>query len=208
MARIMIVDDHAVVRMAIRILLEKAGHEVVGEAGDGVEAVRQALQLRPDLVILDIDLPHMDGFRVLRRLCNDSSKFKVLVFTAIDAARYSVRCSRAGAASFVCKTGNMSDLLSTIQVVLSGYTMFPADDLSSVDKSSRFRSEESVIEMLSARELEVLRYLAKGHRVKEVGKMMLLSEKTVSTYKARLMEKLGITNVVEMIELAKRNRLV
>ncbi len=207
MAKILIADDHAVVRMAVRMLLEKAGHEIVGETDSGVDTIALARKLSPDLIILDIDLPQLDGFEVLKHLCANGKRFKVLVFTGQQAERYAVRCSRAGAASFICKEDDLSELLTAVQVTLAGYALFPTSDLSSVDTSSIQTPEEDMVKKLSARELSVLRYMARGYLNKAIAKEMLLSVKTVSTYKSRLITKLQVANLVELIEFSKRNEL-
>ena len=207
MARILIADDHAVVRMAVRLLLEKAGHEVVGEAGSGVDVIALARELAPELVILDIDLPQLDGFAVLRRLCGEGDRCKIVVFSGLQADRYAIRCSRSGASGFVSKDGDLAELLSAVQIVLGGYTLFPTMDFSSVDSSSMLASEETLLKTLSDRELSVLRGLARGHRVKDIAQELMLSEKTASTYKSRLIVKLQVGNFVELVELAKRNGL-
>lgn len=208
MAKILIADDHAVVRMAVRLLLEKAGHEVIGEADSGVDVIALTRRLTPDLVILDIDMPQLDGFAVLQRLCGEGGGCKVVVFSGLQSDRYAIRSSRAGASSFVCKDSDLSELLSAVQIVLAGYTLFPTTDFSSVDVSSRLVSEETLVKTLSDRELTVLRSLARGYRIKDVARELMLSEKTASTYKARLIVKLQVGNFVELVELAKRNGLV
>ncbi|MFJ2713260.1 response regulator [Pseudomonas sp. NPDC087346] len=208
MARILIADDHAVVRMAVRLIVEKAGHEVVGEAYSGLEAVSLARRLTPDLIILDIDLPKLDGFGVMQRLRNEFDQIKVIVFSCLDLSRYAIRCSRAGAYAFVSKDGDLNELLSAVQIVLAGYTLFPTTDFSSVDTSSRLTSEEALMKSLSDRELAVLRQLVRGRRVKDIAKELMLSEKTASTYKARLILKLQVTNFLELVELAKRNQVI
>lgn len=208
MAKILIADDHAVVRMAVRLLLEKAGHEVIGEADSGVDVIALARRLTPDLVILDIDMPQLDGFAVLQRLCGEGARCKVVVFSGMQSDRYAIRCSRAGASGFVCKDSDLSELLSAVQIVLAGYTLFPTTEFSSVDASSRLVSEEILVKTLSDRELTVLRSLARGYRIKDVARELMLSEKTASTYKARLIVKLQVGNFVELVELAKRNGLV
>lgn len=208
MAKILIADDHAVVRMAVSLLLEKSGHKVIGQAHSGVNVITLARSLAPDLVILDIDMPQLDGFSVLKRLCVGPERIKIIVFSGLDANRYAIRCSRAGASGFVSKDGHLDDLLSAVQIVLAGYTLFPTTDLSSVDKSSWRGSEEALIRTLSNRELIVLRHLVRGHRIKDIAEELMLSEKTTSTYKARLIAKLQVNNFLELVELAKRNSLV
>lgn len=208
MAKILIADDHAVVRMAVRLLIEKAGHEVVGEAESGLDVIGLVRKLSPDLVVLDIDMPSLDGFAVLQRLCGAEGLCKVIVFSALQADRYAIRSSRAGASGYVCKNGDLSGLLGAVQVVLAGYTLFPATDFSSVDSTSRLASEEELVATLSDRELAVLRNLARGHRIKDIAQELMLSEKTASSYKARLIIKLQVGNFIELVELVKRNGLV
>lgn len=208
MARILIADDHAVVRMAVRLLLETAGHEIVGETGSGIDVIALVRELTPDLIILDIDLPQLDGLAVLQRLCSEGAGCKVVVFSGLQADRYAVRCSRAGASGFVGKDSDLNELLSAVQIVLAGYTLFPTTDFSSVDGSSRLASEEALVKTLSDRELTVLRGLARGNRIKDIARELMLSEKTTSTYKARLIVKLQVGNFLELVELAKRNGLI
>lgn len=208
MARILIADDHAVVRMAVTLLLQKAGHEVVGQADGGFDVIAMARSLEPDLIILDIDMPQLDGFSVLQRLCGGQQRNKIVVFSGLDTNRYAIRCSRAGASGFVSKDGPLEELLSAVQIVQAGYTLFPTTDFSSVDSSSRLGTEEKLIETLSDRELAVLRQLARGHRIKDIAQELMLSEKTASTYKARLILKLQVGNFLELVELAKRNDLI
>lgn len=208
LARILIADDHSVVRMAVRLLLQQAGHDIVGEADVGVDVIALARSLTPDLIILDIDMPKLDGFAVLQRLCSGERRIKVVVFSGLDASRYAIRCSRAGASGFVGKDGDINELLSVVRIVLAGYTLFPTTDFSTVDVSSRLVAEDALLKTLSDRELAVLRHLARGYRVKDIARELMLSEKTTSTYKARLIVKLQVGNFLELVELAKRNDLV
>lgn len=201
MARILIADDHAVVRMAVRLLLEKAGHDVVGEAGTGSDAVSMARELLPDLIILDIDLPQLDGFDVLQRLCSGERAFRVLIFSGLGAEQCAIRCHRGGAVGYVSKDGDLSELLNAVTISLAGYTLFPAVSNAAMGMGS----ESEAIRALSERELSVLRYLARGYRIRDIAQEFLLSEKTISTYKGRLIAKLQVENFVELVELAKRN---
>ncbi|MEK1939932.1 MAG: response regulator transcription factor [Pseudomonas sp.] len=208
MARVLIADDHEVIRMATRMMLENAGHQVVGEASNGVEVVSLVRTLAPDLIILDMDMPQLDGFAVLQRLHAEPKAAKIIVFSGLDASRYAVRCARAGASGFVSKDSDLKQLTNAVQVVMSGYKLFPVTEYSSVDGSATLASEKELIETLSDRELTVLRALARGHRIKDIADELLLSEKTVSTYKSRLIGKLQVGNILELVELAKRNDLI
>jgi two-component system response regulator EvgA len=204
MSTVVIADDHAVVRMAVRMMLENAGHEVIGEASTGADVVSLVKKTSPQLVILDIDLPQLDGFEVLKRLCHIGGGVKVIVFSGMSADQHAVRCSRAGASAFISKEGDIAELLSAVQIVLAGYTLFPSAQ-SFQEVSHGPGSEELVIKSLSERELSVLRLLARGYRVRDIANEFLLSQKTVSTYKVRLESKLGVNNMAELIDIAKRN---
>jgi len=204
-ANIIIADDHSVVRMAVRTLLEKAGHTVIKEVARGLDVISSIKKESPDLVILDIDLPQMDGFEVLRRLSKEENKYKVLVFSAMPANRFSSRCSRLGAVAYVSKNGEISDLISAIQVVLMGYSFFPITTSSSVDDNNEVTSESDLIQSLSARELVVLKYISRGYRIRNISDELMLSTKTISTYKARLLSKLKLENVADLIDMARRN---
>lgn len=205
MASILIADDHSVVRMAVRALVEKAGHTVVSEVAKGLEVISAVKKLKPDLIILDIDLPQMDGFEVLRRLSRDDQKFKVLVFSAMPAERFSTRCSRLGAVAYVSKNGEISDLVSAIQVVLKGYSFFPITASASVRSDDVVMSEADLLQALSVRELVVLKYISRGYRVRNISDELMLSTKTISTYKARLLAKLRLENLADLIDFARRN---
>ncbi|MCU1719456.1 response regulator transcription factor [Pseudomonas sp. 5P_3.1_Bac2] len=210
MAQILIADDHAVVRMAVRMLLENAGHQVVGEADCGVDVIGLVRNLKPQLIILDIDLPKLDGFAVLQRLCDAEDAPKVLVFSGMAADQYAVRCSRAGASGFVSKDDDLDGLLTAVKIILAGYTLFPTIQLSQSTSSVPTHSsvEQDAIKHLSSREITVLRHLARGQRVRDIAKTLLLSEKTISTYKSRLITKLQVSNLAELIEIAKRNSII
>lgn len=203
-----IVDDHPFIRAALKALLEKADYNVLAQAGDGAEAVQLATELRPNLIILDIAIPKLDGLLVLRRLSELSIKTKVLALSSYPAEFYALRCMKAGAAGFLSKSQDTSELLQAINVVNSGYSYFPQVALQSVCSSDIESSEQALIKSLSNRELAIFIHLAAGLDNKQIGELLLLSNKAVSTYRARLGEKLGITSVVHLAEMAKRNNLI
>ena len=166
-----------------------------------------ARDLDPDLLIIDLDMPGLDGFATLKRLSLGQSRLKVIVFSGLDSDRNAVRCKRAGASGFVSKNGSLQELEGAVQAILAGYTLFPTTHFSSVDCPSPLSTEEALIRCLSDRELGVLRQLARGYRIKDIAHELMLSEKTVSTYKIRLSQKLQVGNFLELVELAKRNGL-
>lgn len=205
--RVMIVDDHPIIRASLRMALQQERFEVVAECGDGVEAVQLARQCRPDLILLDIGLPRLDGLGVIKRIRQLALPCKILVLTAQTAESYSARCMSAGANGFLSKTDGVAQLQQALRAVMSGFIHFPV-----LSNQARWRGEATVteralIETLSNRELSILQHLARGYSNKEIGELMLLSNKTISTYKMRLIEKLQMKSLVTLAEFAKRNDL-
>lgn len=206
MHSVFIVDDHPVIRLAIRMLLENQGYKVVGESDNGVDAMQIIRETPPDLVILDISIPKLDGLEMLSRLQAMAIPLKVLILTAQAPALFAVRCMHSGAAGYVCKQEDLSELLSAIKAVLSGYNYFPSQALNPPPTGSN--QELELFRQVNDRELMVLQLFAQGRSNKEIAKGMFLSNKTVSTYKKRLMHKLRASTLVELIDVAKRNALV
>ncbi|MGE6822588.1 response regulator [Pseudomonas soli] len=206
MHSVFIIDDHPVIRLAIRMLLENQGYRVVGESDNGVDAMQLIRETPPDLVILDISIPKLDGLEMLSRLQAMAIPLKVLVLTAQSPALFAVRCMHSGAAGYVCKQEDLSELLSAIKAVLSGYNYFPSQALNPPPTGSN--QELELFRQVNDRELMVLQLFAQGRSNKEIAKGMFLSNKTVSTYKKRLMHKLRASTLVELIDVAKRNALV
>lgn len=197
------VDDHPTVRLAVRMLLERERFQVIGEAGDGIDAVQQARQLRPDVVILDIGLPGLDGMEVIKRLQLLEPAPKIMVLTGQPADLYVRRCLDAGIAAFVNKDEDLDALVFALKALVKGYSTFPQMSVN----SSSLESECSRLESLSNREMEVLRRLTRGENNKFIGECMNLSAKTISTYRGRIMDKLKTESLVEMVDLAKRNNV-
>ncbi|MCR4539334.1 response regulator transcription factor [Pseudomonas sp. FP453] len=207
MNSVFIIDDHPVIRLAIRMLLEHEGYKVVGETDNGCDAIQMVRECLPDLIILDISIPKLDGLEVLCRFNAMNTQMKTLILTAQSPTLFATRCMRSGADGYVCKEGDLSELLSAIRAVLSGYNYFPSQALNAgaTDANSQ---ELELFKSVNDRELMVLQLFAQGRTNKEIAKGMFLSNKTVSTYKKRLMQKLKAKSLVELIELAKRNALV
>ncbi|KQB52184.1 LuxR family transcriptional regulator [Pseudomonas endophytica] len=208
MNTIFIVDDHPVIRLAIRMLLEHEGYEIVGETDNGVDAMQMIRECVPDLIILDISIPKLDGLEVLARFNAMNSTLKTLVLTAQSPALFAMRCMQSGAAGYVCKQEELSELVSAIKAVFSGYNYFPSQALTPECLEGENSSELELFKLVNDRELMVLKLFAQGKTNKEIATGMFLSNKTVSTYKKRLMQKLKASSLVDLIELAKRNALV
>ncbi|MDB6141672.1 MAG: LuxR response regulator receiver [Pseudomonas sp.] len=208
MNSVFIIDDHPVIRLAVRMLLENENYEVVGETDNGVDAMQMVRECMPDLIILDISIPKLDGLEVLARFNAMDLPSKILVLTAQAPALFAIRCMQSGAAGYVCKQEDLSELLSSVRAVLSGYNYFPSQALSPASREDGPPSEIELFKLVNDRELMVLQLFAQGRTNKEIAKGMFLSNKTVSTYKTRLMQKLRTKTLVELIEMAKRNALV
>jgi two-component system response regulator EvgA len=201
---VLIVDDHATVRLAVRVLLERALFTVIGEAANGEDAARMARELRPDVVVLDIGLPGIDGLNVLKRLqLLEPVPPRVMVLTGQPASLFARRCLEAGASAFMRKDEDLEALLSAFKAMLKGYSIFP--DLPT--QHGPVLTEQQRLDKLSDQEMAVLRLLADGLSNNDIADSMHLSAKTVSTYKTRIMEKLDLGSFVEMLDLWRRHSI-
>lgn len=207
MSRILIVDDHPVIRMAMKMLLEAEGHQIVGDTDNGVDAISLGRELKPDLVILDIGIPRLDGLEVISRLMVLALPLKILVLTGQSASLFALRSMQAGAAGFVCKQGGLAELVTAVNAVASGYSYFPSSAMRPVQQGA-YSDDVKLLGRLSDREVSVLQYLSQGYSNKQISEQMFISNKTVSTYKARLLLKLNAGSLVDLIEFAKRNTLI
>ncbi|GGK32307.1 two component transcriptional regulator, LuxR family [Pseudomonas koreensis] len=208
MLKAIVVDDHPFIRSSVKMLLKQEHFEVVAEADNGADAVQLAREHAPDLIILDIAMPKLDGLEVISRISALGLSSKILVLTSQSALFYSMRCMKAGAAGYISKTNDLDELIKAIKAVMDGYTFFPNLATSSVRRSDVDATDLELIQSLSDRELTILQQLSNGLSNKEIGDAMLLSNKTVSTYKTRLIEKLKVKSVVYLADFAKRNNLV
>ncbi len=197
MSRIAIADPQPFMLAALRRRLEDAGHDVIGEAGDGREALELVKHRHPDLLILELDLPRLGGVELLRRLHRDWPQQKTLVFTHLPAAHYQGLCLDAGARGFAHKGDRPEDVDDAVRLVLGGRKVFPA--LEPHQGSEAPGADEHI----TPRELTVLRYLSQGYRVKDIAEELAISDRTVSTYKARLLEKTQTESLVDLVETAR-----
>lgn len=202
----LIVDDHPVVRAAVKIVLEKEGFKQIHEASSGSEVVAMLREHAPDLLLLDLVMPGLDGLEVLERIRLGEFACRVLVFTSLEPLFFQERCMRAGALAYVSKTNDLSQLHKAIHALMAGYTYFtrlPSSSLNALQNS-----EKQMIDSLSNRELAICQHLAKGSSNKEISALMNLSHKTISTYKTRLVEKLRVHSAVHLRDFCKRNHLI
>jgi DNA-binding NarL/FixJ family response regulator len=209
MTRILLVDDHAVVRRGVRdILTESLGKVEFGEAAKPSEAIDKLQAEDWDVVVLDISLPGRGGLDALRDIKRLRPSVPVLVLSMHAEDHYALRALRAGAAGYVNKDSAAEDLAGAVRKVLAGGTHVSVHLAETLAKSLRSDNSRPAHELLSDRELEVLRALAAGKTVKQIGTDLSLSEKTVSTYRTRLLEKMQMHSNAELIQYAIREGLV
>ena len=204
----LIVDDHPVVRAAVKIVLMQEGFKRIYEAACGKEVLPKIREHKPDLVILDLLMPSLDGLDVLARIKTSGVPCRVLVFTSQEPMFYQDRCMHAGAAGFIAKSNDLQHLHRSVHAVMAGYTYFAQLPSASVALNTIQLSEKQMIDKLSDRELTILQYLCRGFSNKAIAECMHLSHKTVSTYKTRLTEKLNVESSVHLRDLARRNHLI
>lgn len=206
MSKVLIVDDHPAIRLAVRLLFERDGFTIVGEADNGAEALQVARKKSPDLAILDIGIPKIDGLEVIARLKSLKLDTKVLVLTRQNPAQFAPRCLQAGAMGFVSK-GKPLRAAARRQGRAGRLHPLPTGALRSINQQSR-DNETRMLESLSDREMTVLQYLANGNTNKAIAQQLFLSEKTVSTYKSRIMLKLNAHSLAGLIDFARRHELI
>ncbi|WP_445177504.1 response regulator [Pseudomonas sp. McL0111] len=205
--RILIVDDHPAVRMAVQLLLASEGFYVVAETDNGVDALELIETLRPSILILDIGILMVDGLTVISRIVEKKFPVKVIVLTGLPSSHLAERCRQIGAQGFVSKQNELSELVHAIRAVRANQQYFPS--LSDVVRRSTYPAGEGeLLTRLSVREYRVMQQLVQGLNNKEIADSMQLSNKTVSTYKKRLFDKLNVNALVELYALAKRNGIV
>ncbi|MCW8278612.1 response regulator transcription factor [Pseudomonas sp. PCH199] len=208
MISVLVVDDHPVIRGALKILLKALGFKRIHEASSGNEVLPMIREHKPEVVVLDLNIPSLDGLEVLARIKASDSGCRVVIFTSREAKFFQDRCMRAGAEAYVEKTNDLEHLQKAVSAVRGGYTYFAQLPTSSVSMSALQRSEKQMIDQLSDREMTIFLFLAQGIGNKEIANLLHLSHKTVSTYKTRLIEKLKVESLVHLRDLALRNHLI
>ncbi len=210
--RVLLADDHSIVRRGLRALLEEAGHSVVAEAGDGLEAIRLCEEHRPDLLILDIGMPRLNGIEVAARTQKLPRPPGVIILSMYGDESYIIRALAAGARAYLLKSATDEDLLPAVQAVASGKPFFsPAVAAVLVEDYVRrlqTRGLTDSFHLLTDREKEVLQLLAEGRSNKEVATLLELGLSTVETHRANLMQKLGLHNTAEIVLYAVRKGII
>lgn len=203
---ILLADDHAVLRAGLRLLLSQEAHlEVVGEAESGLETLRLAEKLQPDLILLDISLPGLNGLDAIGLLRKHAPQARILILTMHDDVHYLRRALQNGASGYVLKKAADVELLSAIQAVMQGEIYVHSSMTRSLLEDILPPSQSTDLEQwdsLSEREKEVLRLVAYGYTAQEIADQLGLSVKTIETYRARGMEKLGLSSRAALVRFA------
>jgi DNA-binding NarL/FixJ family response regulator len=212
--RVLIADDQELFREGVRLILEAASDiAVVGEAADGFEAVRQARSLEPDVVLMDVRMPRLDGLEATRRIVGERSETRVLVLTTFDLDEYVYAAMKAGASGFLLKDVRREELVHAVRTVAAGDALLaPAVVRRLIE---RFCGEPppggglpETMEELTARELEVLKLVARGLSNRQIGDTLFLTDATVKTHLAHVYAKLGVRDRVQAVVLAYETGLV
>ncbi|HIF5636107.1 TPA: response regulator [Vibrio parahaemolyticus] len=194
---VLIVDDHPIVTMALDVILNNNGYDVVGSAKDGIQAMSMIKEKEPSIVIIDIGIPGIDGFEVISRTTKLKINTKFLVISSSDNKYYAYNSIKLGASGFVSKTNDLKTIVFALNAIQSGYKFFP-DDI----KLNSYNNSVS-LDILSPKELLVVNYLKEGRSNNEISEIMLISPKTVSSYKRRIFDKLNVDNFVEFLDKLK-----
>ena len=214
--RVLVVDDHTILRDGISALLALADDiEVVGEATNGREAIERVRELNPDVVLMDLAMPVMDGLEATRCIHKDFPKVKILALTQYDEKEYFFPLLESGASGFIVKAGASSDLTSGIRSVFRGdsylspsVTRFLVDNYRHASHSTGRKRTIDPYDHLTRREREVLKLLAEGNSVQKIAELLFITPKTVEGHKTNLMAKLGIHNRIELVKYTLRKGII
>lgn len=202
--RILIADDHPVVRKGLTNYLARQPRlEVIGEAADGAETVAKARQLTPDLVLMDIDMPKLNGLTATEILHRENPRVKILILSGHHSARFAVQILKSGACGSVSKEASTEELLQAIQTVVAGGSYFNSDTAkAALDYLAGVDSQAEGAREITAREREVLVAITNGLRTKEIADRLGMSLRAVETHRERIMRKLGIRNIADLTKFA------
>lgn len=209
MIRIVLVDDHAIVRRGLRgILEEQPGFRVVGEAADGAQLGAVLREHPADVVVLDIGLPGRSGIDIVQALAQEHPEVRALMLSIYPEDQYGLRALRSGAAGYLNKTSAPEELVRAVETVASGRKYVSPALAQALVMNLTGESADRPHERLSNREYQTLLAIARGKRLAEIAEELSLSPKTVSVYRARILEKLGLANNVELTHYALKQGLV
>jgi len=207
--KVMVVDDHELIRSGISSLLkDNKKIDVIAEASSGEEATSKARELRPDVVLMDANMPGIGGLEATRRLIRFDPDIKVIAVTVYGDEPYPTRFMQAGAAGYVTKGTDVKEMVIAIQQVYSGKRYIAADIAQQMALKAINPDDANPFEELSDREMQVMLMITKGEKVQEISEKLFLSPKTVNSYRYRVFEKLNIENDVELTHMAIRHGVI
>jgi len=207
--KVVIADDHAILREGLKQVLADAGDiTVIGEAENGHDAIKLVDQLEIDVLVLDISLPDRSGIEVLKLIRRDNSKVGILMLSMHREDQYAVRCLKAGASGYLSKQSASTDLVNAIRTVAKGKKYISAEVAQVLANQVNAPTEKPLHETLSDREFQTLTLIASGLSVSEIADKLALSVKTISMYRARLLEKMQLRHNAELTRYAIKNNLV
>ena len=213
MVQILVADDHDVMRRGLRdLLLDQPGWEVCAETKNGRDAVDLSIQLHPDVAVLDISMPELNGLEATRRIRKQAPETEVLIFSGYETEQLVREVIRAGAHGYVLKSDAAIHLTAAIEALANHQPFFTSHVtkvlLNGFLTAEDQRTEPSLATGLTSREREIVQMLAEGRSNKEVAAVLCISVNTVETHRATIMRKLGITSIVELVHYAVRNKLI
>ncbi len=211
--RLLLADDHAVVRSGLRLLLEaQPDMAIVGEVENGADAIRRTAELRPNVVLMDIEMPGMNGIEATRRIKAESAKTAVLALTMYEDDQYFFEMLRAGASGYVPKRAAPDELVSAIRAVSRGevflYPSLAGRLVQDYLQRRDLEAQEPTVDELTPREQEVLTLIAQGLSNTEIGEQLVISAKTVDRHRENIMRKLNLHNRVDLVKYALRKGLI
>jgi len=211
--RLLLVDDHEIVRAGLRMLfLAEPDMEIVGEAGGGADAIRAVADLHPDVVLMDVAMPGMNGIEATRRIKEANPETAILALTMYEDEQYFFEMLNAGASGYIPKRAAPDDLVSAIRVVSQGnvflYASLARFLLNEVLPTHDARAEDSLTEELTPREREVLTHIAEGKTNREIADVLIISPKTVDRHRENIMQKLNLHSRVELVKYAISKGLI
>jgi len=205
--RVILADDHLLVRQGLRLVLEHENIEVLGEASDGLEAIRLIQALRPEIAVLDLDMPGLDGLAVLREAAKVCPQTRAVILTRHMEEPYAVEALRIGARGYVLKTQASTDLVAAIRHVHRG-EVYLSPKISKAVVQAYLSNADAPNAKLSVRERQVLQLVGEGHSTKKIAILLGISVKTADTHRTKVMEKLDIHQTAGLVRYAIRNGLI
>lgn len=204
----MLADDHKIVRESFRALLEaETEFEVVADVGDGEEAVATALRLKPDIIVMDMTMPNLDGTGATQRILAQLPKTRIIALSMHSHHQFVTGMLNAGAAGYILKTCKARELIAAIRMIAAGKTYISPEIKLSAPRQPVNQGPESPLASLSDREREVLKMIADGHETNEIATRLQMAEKTVASHREHIMKKMNVSNIAGLTKIAIKEGL-